>query len=100
MGLTFVFSHIALQERMIPRNCAAAALIGWVLLLAPSKDHKMRVDAPLNEWKQSATYDTSMDCEGARKQIVAVATAVGSNAPPGSVWAMCLAGDDPRLNKK
>jgi hypothetical protein len=86
---------------MMPRNyTAAVALIGWVLILAPSKNGKLRVDVPLNEWKQTASYDTSMDCEGARKQIVAMANAIGSKAPPGSVWAMCLAGDDARLNKK
>jgi hypothetical protein len=78
---------------------AAAAVIGWILILAPSKNHKMKVDAPLNEWKQSASYDSQGDCEAARKQIVAVATAVGSTAPAGSVWAMCLDGNDPRLKK-
>ncbi len=76
------------------------ALVAWYLLFAPKTNGVMKVDAPVGQWTRSASYDTSGDCEAARKQIVAVATAVGSNAKPGSVWAMCVAADDPRLKAK
>jgi len=85
---------------MKPRYSAPLLLVAWYLLFAPTTKGNMNVDAPLSQWKQSASYDTSDDCEGARKQIVAVATAVGSSAPKGRVWAMCVPTDDPRLKAK
>jgi hypothetical protein len=82
------------------RYTAPVALVAWYLLFAPKTNGKMNVDAPVSQWTQSASYDTTDDCEAARKQIVAVATAVGSNAKPGSVWAMCVSAEDPRLKAK
>ena len=77
-----------------------ALLVAWYLLYAPKDKGVMNVNAPLGQWTQSASYDTSGDCEGARKQIVAVATAVGSSAKAGTVWAKCVPADDPRLKAK
>ena len=84
----------------IGHAAAAVVLVAWFLLFAPKTKGVMNVDAPVSQWTQSASYDSSAECEAARKQIVAVATAVGSTAKPGSVWAMCVAEDDPRLKGK
>ncbi len=84
---------------MKPFHAAALALIAWYLMIAPSTKGVIKVDAPVREWKHSESFDSHPDCEAARKQIVAVAKAVGSKAPAGSVWAKCLASDDPSLKK-
>jgi hypothetical protein len=78
----------------------ALALAAWYLMVAPTTNGKTRVDAPVSEWKRSGPYDSFDDCEATRKQIVAIATGVGSNAPAGSVWAKCLSEDDPSLKTK
>lgn len=82
------------------RHTSPLLVAAWYLLFAPATKGVMKVDAPLSQWKQTGSYDNSGDCEAARKQIVAVANAVGSKAPPGSVWAMCVPSDDPRLKAK
>jgi hypothetical protein len=75
-------------------------LVGWFLMVAPTSNGKTNVDAPLSQWKQSGPYDNVIDCEATRKQIVAIASGVGSKAPPGSVWAKCVSTDDPALKPK
>jgi hypothetical protein len=84
---------------MKPFQAAGLALIAWYLMIAPSTKGTMDVNAPVRDWKHSESFDSASDCEAARKQIVAVATAVGSKAPAGSVWAKCLSDDDPSLKK-
>jgi hypothetical protein len=84
---------------MKPFHAVGLVLIAWYLLIAPSTKGTTNVDAPARQWKHSESFDNAPDCEAARKQIVAVATAVGSKAPPGRVWAKCLASDDPSLKK-
>lgn len=78
-------------------HAAGAALIAWYLLVAPNNKGVVNVNAPMRDWKHSESFDNQPDCETARKQIVAVATAVGSTAKPGTVWAKCLSSDDPSL---
>ena len=51
-------------------RCAAVALVGWCLMLAP---HHGRIsksfdyDAPLSKWQKGETYDSKAACESARK---------------------------------
>jgi uncharacterized protein YfaP (DUF2135 family) len=100
----FALEDFGLQQAMIMKHSYAtvlAAAAAWYLMVAPSTNGTMNVDAPLNQWKQSAgSYESSDECEVERKQVVAVATAVGSKAPAGKVWAMCVASDDARLKAK
>jgi len=81
-------------------HAAGLLLAAWYLMVAPTTNGKTNVDAPMSQWKRSVPYDSSNECEATRKQIVAIATGVGSKAPPGSVWAKCVADDDPGLKKK
>jgi len=87
------------KNAMKPFHAAPLVLIAWYLMIAPSTKGTMNLDAPVSQWKHSESFDSQPDCEAARKQIVAVANAVGSKAPPGSVWAKCLSADDPSLKK-
>ncbi len=80
-------------------HAAGLVLAAWYLMVAPTSNGKTNVDAPMNQWKQSGPYDSSEECEATRKQIVAIASGVGSKAPPGSVWAKCVSADDPSLKK-
>ncbi len=80
-------------------HTAALALAAWYLMVAPKTNGKIEVNVPLNQWKQSGPYESADDCEATRKQIVAIATGVGSNAPAGSVWAKCVSSDDPAMKK-
>ena len=88
------------KDAMKCTHAAALALAAWYLFVAPTTNGKTRVDAPMSQWKQSGPYESQVDCEATRKQIVAIASGVGSNAPPGSVWAKCLQDNDPSLKKK
>jgi hypothetical protein len=96
LSLSIALSY---NNAMKPFHAAGLAMIAWYLLIAPSTKGTMNVNAPVREWKHSESFDNVSDCEAARKQIVAVATAVGSKAAPGSVWAKCLSSDDPALKK-
>jgi hypothetical protein len=84
---------------MKPFHAVGLALAAWYLMVAPTTNGKTDVTAPMNKWKQSGPYDDSVECEATRKQIVAIATGVGSKAPTGSVWAKCVSADDPSLKK-
>ncbi len=84
---------------MKPFHAVGLALAAWYLMVAPTTNGKTNVDAPMSKWKQSGPYDSSNDCEATRKQIVGIATGVGSNVPTGSVWAKCVSADDPSLHK-
>jgi hypothetical protein len=81
-------------------HAAGLLLAAWYLMVAPTTNGKTNVDAPINQWKKSGPYDNPIDCEATRKQIVAIASGVGSKAPPGSVWAKCVSTDDPALKQK
>jgi hypothetical protein len=81
-------------------HAVGMVLAAWYLMVAPTSNGKTHVDAPLSQWKQSGPYDDVNDCEATKKQIMAIASGVGSNAPPGSVWAKCVSTDDPALKQK
>jgi hypothetical protein len=80
-------------------HAAGLLLAAWYLMVAPAGEGRIKVDAPMNQWKQSGPYDSMNECEATRKQIVAIAGGVGSKAPPGSVWAKCVSADDQSLKK-
>jgi hypothetical protein len=103
------------------RHAAALALVGWYLMLPPtrfdsSKVFQLRPRAPLSEWETVSSFDSAKDCETARtnydlddlyKQsqkprykddLRPMLTRKDISALMGV--AVCIATDDPRLKEK
>ena len=85
---------------MKPRHAAALALVGWYLMMPPSKTPKPDVltllapifiadtAAPLSRWTKVDTFPTQLRCEARR--------AADLRAPV----EQCVPDDDPRLKGK
>ena len=108
---------------MKSRHVAALALIGWYLMMPPSKKN----DAPLSEWTISQSYASAEACQSAQNKNRDQATAklktydnmtdkqrrelqhnqatldqemADSESFDAAFQSACIASDDPRLKAK
>jgi len=83
---------------MTPRHKAALVLAVWYMLLPPLRhDGTVNNFAPWSKWKNLGTYDTFDQCEAARADLRRRGVGHESNYPD---QAICISGDDLRLNEK
>lgn len=89
-------------------HAAALALVGWYFISPPfDQNHKPLTEAPLSEWHQWRSFDTSADCEAYKQATMTKAengaydSVSGSENRPLFVGnlehSLCVATDDPRL---
>jgi hypothetical protein len=92
---------------MNPRHAAAFALVGWYLMVPPTRGHPAEIlfHAPLSRWEVGEDDDTKAECENSLRESIknmqhdANACEVGSCAVMVVEYAhgRCMASDDPRL---
>jgi hypothetical protein len=94
------------------RHAAVLALVGWYLMtpLGDSNTGKMYYEAPLKYWRLDGSFDTAKECKQAQlrdrewfQQNPPKGT-LDKDRPDtlgyrGSIAAVCIASDDPRLAK-
>ncbi len=88
------------------RHATALALVGWYLMLPPSKlSPTIAYKAPLNTWQLIRSFDTADDCEDFRGTFFENSKeqrALGLLNPAfrDYMFAECVASDDTRLKEK
>ena len=101
-------------------HAAALALVGWYLLVPPpvpkgelsaleraqAAGSKFLVGAPLSLWAVYDSFDTAAQCRKARDDLRSKSSVEGrallkqSAEGQWSLFAQCIATDDPRLKEK
>jgi hypothetical protein len=91
-----------------PRYAATLALVGWYLLVPPSRpNYEVDQSAPLSRWAQDASFDTASECEHNRQEMIESLAShkvknmsVEMQNGNARIYALsrCIATDDPRLN--
>ncbi len=90
---------------MKPSHAATLVLVGWYLIVPPSKlSPTYAYQQPLKMWQIIRSFDTADDCEefkGAFFQSSQQEHALGMLNPSyrDYMFAECIASDDPRLSK-
>ena len=86
-------------------HAAALALVGWYLMVPPTKDAD-RVDpsVPLPRWAVLRAFDTAPACNEAQDQLryreSRLTLQIPSGASEAAEFSQCIASDDPRLKGK
>ena len=93
----------------------SATLCGWYLMFPPNGVGYLnfRTDAPLSQWNQIWSGDTAKECQAQGEKIVVSnkmveaspnlshdARKLATNTVVQSMDALCIASDDPRLEKR
>jgi hypothetical protein len=90
------------------RHAAALALVGWYLMVAPSRPQRavFNTHAPLSQWEWRGSFDTAGDCMRGRteriKRLSKLNLPFGTVDHSGSIADLyrCIETDDPRLKEK
>lgn len=94
---------IAISKLMKPRESAALALIGWILM-APSIDcarRGLQRETPLSEWERVDSFATRENCEGYRATVIEAEKSDSGNVYVERYsYSVCVRDDDPRLKAK
>ena len=92
---------------MKPRHAVALALIGWYLMVPPTKDaNHIDPSVPLPKWVVLRAFDTAAACNDAQDQLryrvsrLNLQIPVASAASEAAEFSQCIASDDPRLKEK
>jgi hypothetical protein len=90
-----------------PRDAAALALVGWYLMVPPTKDaNQIDPSVPLPKWVVLRAFDTAAACNDAQDQLryqvsrLNLQIPVASAASEAAEFSQCIASDDPRLKEK
>jgi hypothetical protein len=101
---------------MKPRHAAALAIVGWYLMVpsvlphagpaadVPAKD-LVDLDAPIGQWTQWESFDSALACQNGRQKLINTTTKFGAFDDENvewserSIFAKCIASDDPRLEE-
>jgi hypothetical protein len=89
------------------RHAAALVLVGWYLMVPPTKDaNQIDPSVRLPKWVVLRAFDTANACNEAQDQLryrvsrlnlqIPVASAVSEAAE----FSQCISSDDPRLKEK
>jgi hypothetical protein len=90
---------------------ASLALVGWYLIVPPSKGSPLFLfdaQAPLNQWTIRDTFDTAAECQQTARTTANLFKALANkdgtvsaiNNAKRFAMAKCLETDDPRLREK
>jgi len=104
-------SHARYKIGMKPRHAVALALVGWYLMLPPTRSvlllHGPDTTAPLQKWKITGRFDSAAKCKSAKADRDEKAEQHLSEEhliPPNTIkvvsLSVCVAADDPRLKPK
>lgn len=92
---------------MKPRHAVALALVGWYLMVPPTKDaNQIDPSVPLPKWVVLRAFDTADACNEAQDQLryrvsrLNLRVPVASAASEAAEFSQCIASDDPRLKGK
>jgi hypothetical protein len=92
---------------MKQRHAAALALIGWYLMVPPTKDaNQIDPSVPLPNWVVLRAFDTADACNQAQDQLryrvsgLNLQIPVASAASEAAEFSQCIASDDPRFKEK
>jgi hypothetical protein len=91
---------------MKPRHAAALVLVGWYLMVPPTKEtNQMAPSVPLPNWVVLRAFDTADACNEAQDQLryhvsrLNLQNPVVSAASEAAEFSQCIASDDPRLRE-
>jgi hypothetical protein len=90
---------------MKPRHAVAFALVGWYLMVPPTKDaNHIDPSVPLPRWVVLRAFDTAA-CNDAQDQLRYRVSRLNLQIPVASAseaaeFSQCIASDDPRLKGK
>jgi hypothetical protein len=92
---------------MKPRHAVALALVGWYLMVPPTKNvNQIDPSIPLPKWVVLRAFDTADACNEAQDQLryrvsrLNLRVPVASAASEAAEFSQCIASDDPRLRGK
>jgi hypothetical protein len=92
---------------MKQRHAAALVLIGWYLMVPPTKDtNQIDPSVALPGWVVLRAFDTAAACNDAQDQLryrvsrLNLQNPVTSAASEAAEFSQCIASDDPRLKEK
>jgi hypothetical protein len=92
---------------MKPCHAAALALVGWYLMVPPTKDaNQIDPSVPLPKWVALRAFDTVDACNEAQDQLryrvsrLNLQVPVASAASAAAEFSQCIASDDRRLKEK
>jgi hypothetical protein len=92
---------------MNPRHTAALALVGWYLMVPPTRGHPAEIlfHSPLSKWEVGEDDDSNVECKNSIKESIKDMQHITDVCEVGSCDVMvvryahgrCMASDDPRL---
>jgi hypothetical protein len=92
---------------MTQRDALALVLVGWYLMVPPTKDaNQIDPSVPLPRWLVLRAFDTADACNEAQDQLryrvsrLNLRVPVASAASEAAEFSQCIATDDPRLKEK
>jgi hypothetical protein len=92
---------------MKQRHAVAFALVGWYLMVPPSKDAShIDPSVPLPKWVVLRAFDTAAACNDGQDQLryrvsrLNLQIPVESAASEAAEFSQCIASNDPRLKGK
>jgi hypothetical protein len=92
---------------MKPRHAVVLGLVGWYLMVPPSKDaNQIDPSVPLPKWVVLRAFDTADGCNEAQDQLryrvsrLNLQIPVASEASEAAEFSQCIASNDPRLKEK
>lgn len=102
------------MNKLLIQFLLSAIFSGWYLMLPPKGGYlDFRVDAPISQWDQIWAGDTAKECQDQGEKNVAFNKRVEASPTlsPGakkladievvrSMYALCIASDDPRLGSR
>lgn len=47
-----------------------ALLVGWLLMMPPIRDSRVRADLPVTDWTQYSAYDSAKQCEREKVDVM------------------------------